>query len=408
MHIVLVNRWYPPHTGWGGVAAYDYYLGHALAGLGHTVTVVAARLSAATLAFEQDGPVRVHRILGREHYYLGRLPILGRYARPYLQFQYSRQVAHFLYHFGKQARADIVEFAEINAEGYAYLRQRRRLPVVVRCHTPTFILKRYYTPSEMPYDTTLTGRMEQTCIRGADALSAPSLDMARTVDAACGIDPTRFTVIPNPLDTVAFTLQARDDPKPGDPSSVTILHVGRLERVKGIDILAQAIPQVIAKSPQARFVFIGEDRPDGQGSTWKKRLQSYFQEQGVAGHVELLGNIPQEELLAWYRRADIAVVPSMLYESFSYTCAQAMAAGLPVIASRIGGVPETVGDCGIIVEPGDVSGVATSLLQLVSNPQERRFLGEQAQKRAHNCFDAVPVARATLAFYNDLLHKGKS
>jgi glycosyltransferase involved in cell wall biosynthesis len=403
MHIVLVNRWYPPHTGWGGVAAYDYNLGHALAALGHTVTVVAARLSGATPAFEQDGPVRVHRILGREHYYLGRLPLLGRYARPYLQFQYSRQVARFLGQLEKQDMPDIVEFAEINAEGYAYLRQKRRLPVVVRCHTPTFILQRYYTPSEMPFDTRLTGRMEKACIHRADALSAPSLDMATTIGGTCGIDPARFRMIPNALDLAPFSNPARNTQPLGEPPAVTILHVGRLERVKGVEVLARAIPMVVRQLPQARFVFIGEDRPDGQGSTWKKRLALFFQEQGAAANVEVLGSIPQEELLAWYRRADLAVVPSLLYESFSYTCAQAMAAGLPVVASRIGGIPETVGDCGLIVESGDVGGLAEAISRLASDPQERLRLGRQAQERARLTFSASLAAESTLDFYQSLL-----
>jgi glycogen synthase len=401
MHIVLVNRWYPPYTGWGGVAAYNYYLAHALTELGHTMTVVASRLTNATPAIQQDCPATVHRLQAREYYYLGRLPLFGRYARPYLQFQYSRQVAHFLYHFIKQARPDIVEFAEINAEGFSYLHQRNRLPVVVRCHTPTFILTRYYTPQEMPFDTTLTGRMEKFCIHHADALSAPSLDMAQTVDAACSIVPSRFTVIPNPLDTARFAPAKGVPIKSSATSSLTILHIGRLDRVKGIEVLAQAIPKVIDLYPQARFVFIGDDRSDGMGSNWKKRLVEYFQGQNVADSVQLLGNLPQEEVISWYRKADIAVVPSLLYESFSYTCAQAMAAGLPVVASRVGGIPETIGDCGMIVEPGSVSELVDSILKLANSPGLRQSLGEQARLRASQVFDSIPVAREAQEFYQE-------
>ncbi len=409
MHIVLVNRWYPPHTGWGGVAAYDYYLGHALSSLGHTVTVVASRLDDSTPAFQQDGPVSVHRLLGREHYLLGRLPLLGRYARPYLQFQYSRRVASFLRQLEKQAKPDIVEFAEINAEGFSYLRQRRRLPVVVRCHTPTFILKRYYTPAEMPFDTALTSRMERACIR----------------ERGCAIRPFAGHGAHDRRCLRTRSGQVHDHPQPPGyrpvcaccricsatrslVQALTILHVGRLERVKGVEVLAQSIPPVVRQFPQARFVFIGADRPDGQGSTWMRRLQAYFEEQNVAGHVQTArqpppggaaGLVPQGR----YRRGALDAVRELLLHLRPGNGCRPARRRLP--HRRHPGDPR---DCGRIVEPGDAAGLAAALLRLISTPQERRILGESAQRRAYTCFDAIHVARATLAFYNELLDKGKS
>jgi len=401
MHIVLVNRWYPPHTGWGGVAAYNFYLGHALAKLGHSVTVVASRLNENTPQIQHDDSVTVHRLLDREHYYLGKLPYIGRYARPYFQLMYSRRVAHFLGQLERQGKHDIIEFAEINAEGFAYLRQSRRLPVVVRCHTPTFILKRYYTSREMPFDTIFTGKMEEFCIHQADALSAPSFDMARSVSTACNIEASRFIVIPNPLDTSLYALTPEVNSNNHHP--ITILYVGRLERVKGIEILAHAIPKVLKEVPNSRFVFIGADRSDGEGSTWRTRLEKFFLEQGLLEHVLLLGDLSQQELLSWYRKVDIAVVPSLLYESFSYTCAQAMAAGLAVMASDIGGISETIDQAGILIDPGDVSTLIHQLVRLVSDADERRHYQQLAKSRSGSYFDSAIVANQTVDFYSQLL-----
>jgi glycogen(starch) synthase len=401
MHIVLVNRWYPPYTGFGGVAAYNYYLGHALGKLGQQVTVVASRQNPSDPAIQQDGMLTVHRLLMKEHYYLGRLPVLGRYARPLLQYAYSRQVSQFLKNLYKLEPFDIVEFAEINAEGYAYLKELHRPPVVVRCHTPTFVLKHYYHPEEMPYDTSLTSQMEKACIHRADKLSAPSHDMARTIALECGLDEKQIAVIPNPIDTHLFSPAVPRLPKQsGDP--LTILHVGRLERVKGIETLAQAIPQVVREFPNTRFVFIGDDRPDGQGSTWKQRLEAFFTEQGVVENVVMAGGVDQAALIRWYRRADIAVVPSMLYESFSYTCVQAMSAGLPVVASRIGGIPETIGDCGLIVEPGNADKFSQELVGLISNPHLRKHLGRKSMLRARELFDSRIVVGTMLSFYRQV------
>jgi glycosyltransferase involved in cell wall biosynthesis len=396
MHIALVNRWYPPYTGFGGVAAYDYYLAHALAKQGHQVMVLAARWSADVPEVQQDGPVCIHRLLATEWSRLKHLPMLGCYARPLQQYIYSQKVARALH---QMDAPDVVEFAEVNAEGYHYLRQSERSRVVVRCHTPNFVLCRYYTAEEMPFDTSWTARMEADCIRRADALSAPSQDMAGVIARDLGISPDSFTVIPNALDVRSFISPA-GQLSPFD--TVTILHVGRLERVKGIETLARAFAIVHQQVPQARMVFVGDDRPDGAGSTWRARLESQFREQGLGDAIQFTGGVDQAELLRWYQRADIAVVPSMLYESFSYTCAQAMAAGLPVVGSRIGGIPETIGDAGKLVEAGNVPELAIALLELANNLDLRLDLGQKAQRRALDVFDAEIVATRTLELYKKL------
>ena len=154
MHIVLANRWYPPESH-GGVAMYNYYLAHALVKLGHRVTVVASRVSADVPAVEHDDEITVHRLRTQYHYRLHRLPLIGRYMRPLEQAWYSLLLARRLVELQQNDPFDIVEFAEVNAEGWIYQRHRQRRRVVVRCHTPTFVLRKYYTSTEMPYDTNL-------------------------------------------------------------------------------------------------------------------------------------------------------------------------------------------------------------------------------------------------------------
>jgi glycogen(starch) synthase len=408
MHIVLANRWYPPHSGYGGVAVYNYYLAHALVKLGHRVTVVAARWSPDVPALHKDNGVTIHRLLLQHHYRLHRLPVVGRYVRPLQQFLYSFRVARKLRGLEVEDCPDVVEFAEVNAEGFVYLLRRRHCPVVVRCHTPTFVLRRYYTPAEMPYDTSLTTIMEKFCIHHADALTAPSHDMAQTIAHECDISVGQVAVIPNALDVELFSPDRRRTTDSGQHTiksqvrtsdDLTVLHVGRLHRVKGVEVLARAIPQVLQEVPHAYFVFIGDDRPDGSGSTWRQRLEAYFREQGVGDQVTFLGAVDQPTLIRWYHRADIAVVPSMLYESFSYTSAQAMAAGLPVVASRIGGIPETVGGCGLLVSPGDVVRLAAAIGKLLTQSKLQRDLGQRAMERAFDCYEATAVAQRTACIY---------
>ncbi len=399
MRILLVNRWYPPHTGFGGVAIYQRYLARALARQGNQVAVLAARWSQDAPAEHADEGVRVFRLYAAEWSRLRRLPLLGRYVRPLQQYLYSLQAARFIANMKEPP--DVIEFAEVNAEGYAYLRRKHSIPVVTRCHTPTFILRNYYAPHEMNFDTEFTARMEKFAILRAEGLSAPSHDMAETIAQSSGVSLNQIAVIPNALDVDEFAPLPKT---PRDSNAVTLLHVGRLDRVKGIEILAKAFWAIRPRAPQARLVFVGGDLPDGRGSSWRVRLEKIFAEHNALDTVLFAGDASQEELLAWYRRADIAVVPSMLYESFSYTCAQAMAAGLPVVASRIGGIPETVGDAGVIVEAGNAEELAEALLNLIHRPQRRIDLGEQAQIRAKKLFDAPIVAEQTSAFYRKIIH----
>src|SRR5262245_28241100 len=121
MHVALVCRWYPPHTCFGGVAMHNYYLAQALVKGGHRVTVVAARWADVVPAVEQCQGVVVHRILARHRPWLHRLPGFGPHARAFVQYQYSRQVARTLQELERSDRPDVVEFADIEAEGYCYL-----------------------------------------------------------------------------------------------------------------------------------------------------------------------------------------------------------------------------------------------------------------------------------------------
>jgi glycogen(starch) synthase len=398
MHIALANQWYPPLSGYGGVAMYNYYLSHALQQLGHRVSVIACRWSADVPAMRNDNGVAVHRLLHRDHYRLHRLPLLGCYVRPVQQLAYSLRVARKLREIEQAEGLDVVEFAEVNAEGFFYLLRRDRAPVVVRCHTPTFVLRRYYRPEEMHYDTTITTILEKFCIRHADALTTPSHNMARVIAAECGVPLQRITVVPNALDTEEFR-PAWGKHNPGN--EIVILYVGRLERGKGVQVLAEAIPRVLRAVPQARFVFVGDDRPIPDGCSQIAALREHFAALGLDSRVELRGHVPQAELLAAYAQADICVVPSLIYESFSYTCAQAMACGLPVVASRIGGIPETVEDgvTGILVEPGDVQGLAQAIVWLAQDRELRRRMGAAGRAKVEELYTPSRVAKMNLVVY---------
>ena len=395
MHIVLANQWFPPENSWGGVATYNYVMAHAYRELGHTVTVITSRVAANTPAAQESEGIHVQRLLVRDAYRLRRLPGIGRYVRSVQQLSYSWRVAQSIRQLHCEKPIDVVEFAEVNAEGFFYARAPQT-PVVVRCHTPTFILERYYDSLEMPFDTRITNYCERDLIRRAHALTTPSRDMASVIANECKIPIQDIAVVPNALDVSEFPPQ----PSRLNGDKITILYVGRLERAKGITVLGDAIPRVVQSVPNARFVIIGSDRTTARGTSQRAELERRLSESSMLP-VRFLGGIPQPVLLDWYKRADICVVPSLVYESFSYTCVQAMAVGKPVVASRIGGIPETVDDgvTGVLVTPGNVGELTEALVRLARNGNLREQMGRAARDKVVREYEGVRVAQQNLQVY---------
>jgi glycogen synthase len=402
MHIVLANQWYPPESGWGGVARYNHTIAHAYHKLGHSVTVIASRTSLSTPALKDDSGISVRRLMVSDAYRWRRLPILGRYVRPVQQLAYSRCVNAALRDLNREQPIDVVEFAEVNAEGFFYA-HNPIAPFVVHCHMPTFVLRKFYASREMPFDTRIIGECERYLIRRASALTAPSSDMATVIANECGMPIKSITAIPNALSSDEWQptnqLPGHSAIRPSE--YINILHVGRIERAKGVVILAEAIPRVVSQVSNVRFVFIGDDRRAANSTSQRVELETNLSMAGMSSNVEFLGIIFPPKLGDWYNRADICVVPSLLPESFSYTCAQAMAAGKPVVATRIGGIPETVDEnvCGLIVEPGNVEQLANAIVQLARDPDMRARMGKAGQEKAKREFDPTKIAQRNLEVY---------
>jgi glycosyltransferase involved in cell wall biosynthesis len=397
MHILIANRWFPPEGGWGGgVRIWNYNIARAFRALGHQVTVLASSSNVASPAQSEIEGIRVFRLPVRDSYRLRQLPGLKHYVRAIQQLSYSWRVRQAIHRLHNADPVDVVEFAEVGAEGF-FCSRAPETAVVVRCHTPTFVLSRYYTRAEMPGDNRIIGWCEKESIRRAHALTTPSRDLARIIAAECAIAGNLVEPIPNALEIDGFASPAPEVAR--DP--VVVLYVGRLERIKGVGTLAQAIPEVIRHTPKIRFVFIGDDRPTPQGNSQREELEKQLDEAGVCANVEFLGKVDQSALREWYRRSHICVVPSMLYESFSYTVAQGMAAGKPVVASRIGGIPETLddGECGLLVAPGNTEELAQAIVCLASDPLMRARLGRAGQAKVKREFDPGIVAERTLKVY---------
>jgi len=224
----------------------------------------------------------------------------------------------------------------------------------------------------------------------ADLIHCVSDDMRRTVESL-GAPPDRILVNRPAVPVADFTGLADGRTPHGGP--LRVLSIGRLHWKKALDDGLRAVARV----PGAEYRLAGE-------GTEREKLTFLADQLGIAGRVALLGTQTQAEvrdLLAW---ADVLLLPS-LSEGISNAVLEAMAAGLPVIATRCGGMDEVItpGADGFLVDIGDLDAMAGHLAELAADPELRRRLGATASARAVAEFDLSRQIATFVAAYDALV-----
>ena len=167
---------------------------------------------------------------------------------------------------------------------------------------------------------------------------------------------------------------------------------GRLTRQKGPDLLLEAVPDIVAHLPHVRFAFYG----DGEQAEPLRRRAAELQLEGV---VSFRGLCPQGEAQARMRETDVVVLPSR-WEGCPYVALEAFAAGVPLVAAAVGGVPDLVqsGVNGVLVPPDDSEALCDALLGLLREPQRRARLVEHGRETAR-AFTVDGMAAAVAEIY---------
>ena len=169
--------------------------------------------------------------------------------------------------------------------------------------------------------------------------------------------------------------------------------IGRVHSQKGWDVLCSAASLVREELPDAQFVVVG-DGPELDELARESKVPVRF----VGYH---------EQASALVRAFDMLVVPSR-YEAFGFVALEAMYAGVPVIASEVGGLPEVVGDCGVLVPPERPELLARAILELATDPDRRATYAHHAMSRAHSLFTAERMAAETARVYETLAWSPRS
>jgi glycosyltransferase involved in cell wall biosynthesis len=174
------------------------------------------------------------------------------------------------------------------------------------------------------------------------------------------------------------------------PERVVVAGIGRFIAVKGFSFLIDAFAAARSSRPDLHLVLVG----DGD---LREKLQSRAREAGVSENVSFPGTVGRDEIAAYFAAAQIVVVPSVhdrgLVDGLPNVALEAMAAGRPLVATRVGGLPQLVreGENGLLVDEKDPAGLAGAILSLAGDPELRTRLGANARDeiRERRSWDVV-------------------
>ena len=209
-----------------------------------------------------------------------------------------------------------------------------------------------------------------------------------------GVDPARMRVVHVGVDPALFRPLPHIERVPGRLMTTASADVP----MKGLVHLLEALAKVRTERPDAELVVIGTPTAEGPVARAMADLD-------LADAVRFVSGVSDERIVELYAEAELAVVPS-LYEGFSLPAIEAMAAGVPVVATTGGAIPEVVGGDGTtaaLVPPGDGGALAVTILELLADPARRAAIGEAGRERAVGRYSWRATAEQTVEQYREVM-----
>ena len=230
------------------------------------------------------------------------------------------------------------------------------------------------------------------CLRFTDRVTTVSELLKEELLGKVEYDPERVTVVHNGFDASIWNSKAEVSRR-----KKHLVSVGSLRHVKGHDVLIRAFAEVKRKHPEASMTIIGEGGK-------RKEYESLIASLGLDDHVHLTGWLSQEKVKEELDTASVFVFPSRS-EGFGIALLEAMASGLPIIASRVGGIPEVVaGTDALLVPPDDPAVLASVLSDKLSDKTWQKKSRRSSRQRAQE-FSWEKATEKYKAVFNDLISK---
>ncbi len=455
MNVCLLCREYPPAAG-GGIGAYMHRYAHALAQIGSTVTVVTAApghhttthtesqdtesQGAESQAAESQGAKSqgtvtvVHIPVAVDADWIAPTPnatdaqacafhALGPSSL------FSMAVAQHLPALHEIHRFDIVESPETGAGLWFVLNSRRAGLGWTEPDAPRFV-SHVFSPSEwieVENRCPATSRgelslrwMERDAARWADAVVCSSSDLATWAERAWDLEPNSVGLFAPPMGPSCLRTNDSTNATPKTTPAArvsmprhnahnapnkTLLFVGRLEPRKGVDLLLAAFSRACERVDGLALDLVGHDMIDARtGLHFGRRSLELHVSQVFRSRVRLLGPLGGNDLRAARRHAFAAAIPGA-WDNYPYTCVEAMAAGLPIIGTRSGGVEQLVRNNidGILFTPNDIHACTDAIVTLANmDTDARHMMGKSAQSRVHTICHNRTIAEQRVTHYEDL------
>ncbi|MEA2452072.1 MAG: hypothetical protein QOG04_782 [Actinomycetota bacterium] len=405
LRIALLTYRGNPHSGGQGI--YVRYLSRALVELGHSVEVFSGQPYP-----DLDPSVRLTKVPSLDLYRADdpfRRPALSEFRDWIDVLEYAAMCTAafpepltFSLRAARLLRDRVNDFDVVHDNqclGYGILDIAKRIPTLATSHHPIAIdhrldrqnvsllrrvtLARWYAFTRM---------QRRVAPRLARVITASGTGM-RDAHSELGIDPRKMTVVHNGVDTELFRPLETIERIPGRIITTTSADVP----LKGLVYLIEALAKLRTER-DAHLVVIGTPRPGGRVLAAIKRFD-------VGDNVTFESKVDSLRLAELYATSEVAVVPS-LYEGFSLPAAEAMSAGVPVVATTGGALPEVVGTdgtSGLLVPPRDVGALATAIGELLADPLKRETMGIAGRKRVLDMFTWTKTAERTADVYREVI-----
>jgi glycosyltransferase involved in cell wall biosynthesis len=400
MRVCIVSQEYPPGYV-GGIGTQSRVKAQGLAALGHEVEVLTAgQETGPPLASSDDGAVRLHqlRIPGGE---------FAVYRTETYWLGYTWAVLGALRALAETRALDVVDFPDYGAEGLAFQLDRQEddpAAVVVHLHGSLgMFAEQIGWPEREDQLYRLGTAMEELSITNADRLIAASRSIAEFTATRAGVPLEQIDVVEGAVDTEVFS--------PGDPTArsdadrIRLLFVGNLVENKGVHTVFDAFMRLAPSHPGLSLLIAGSgDEEIGE------RMRHEAAAAGLGERLSILGFVEHSQLPRLYRSADVLAAPSQYEGGLGMVYLEAMASGLPVVATAAGGAAESVrdGETGILLGRGDADEATAAIETLIGDPALRRRLGAAGRRRAEQRFSVERYAQRVADAYERAIERRRS
>ena len=285
-----------------------------------------------------------------------------------------------------------------------FLAKMMRVPCVVKyagdmvwetLNAKQILAKDFETAYTFNFFSRIMTKVQRFGLNMFDVVWATSQSRKESLMNGLNIDEGKIRVIPN-----FIRLMNIDSPQKRDDNKVYIITAGRFAKHKRLDILLRAFSMVNQENVYLRLV--------GGGESWEVEVvNNYIDKLDLGEKVHLLGRVDYDVLMELFLNSDIYLSTS-LEEGFGIVFVEAMACGLPIVCTKVGGVPEVVpdGKAGYVVEPDDLPGIVEKLRLLSVDSKLRREMGNFGIEYAKR-FDLNRNVAAFIDLYNEILTRSR-